>query len=400
MRLNMKKRIIRSILLGTIVLSACSSPSMTDSSTSESIESSLDTAKESTEDSGKSTEELSASDNSASDDRDASNDSSDESLTEATNKDSNKASNESSSDMPEEDSNTTDDAKETKRAAAKEASSRDKDRLMNKAALEAGASGEDAITYLIADYDGDGSAEGFVYVGEDADEYSECYGTVYYVDDDECDVVKNGYFSGADANDIFKEYTVEDRVFICLEESYTTSVNSLIYYIEDGTYKESCISGLGYFYENTDIDGYCITYNVYDYFYDYEAGHESEGVFTGHTYKDYYFYYDQKSGDFKEYVGTLISEKDLAKACGFDLAAQIKSEGYETGDIYKRDNGIINVNYYKTTQNDDGSGTIEYHNATFDENTQKFVPYEGSDETWQGSDSGGTYEDSITKYRK
>jgi hypothetical protein len=31
---------------------------------------------------------------------------------------------------------------------------------------------------------------------------------------------------------------------------------------------------------------------------------------------------------------------------------------------------------------------------------QKFVPYEGSDETWQGSDSGGTYEDSITKYRK
>ncbi|WP_248403593.1 hypothetical protein [Butyrivibrio fibrisolvens] len=396
----MKKRIIGSILLGTIVLSACSSPSMTDSSTSEFTESSLDTAKESTEDSGKSTEELSASDNSASDDRDASNDSSDESLTEASNKASNKASNESSSDMPEEDSNTTDDAKETKRAAAKEASSRDKDRLMNKAALEAGASGDDSITYLIADYDGDGSAEGFVYVGEDADEYSECYGTVYYVDDDECDVVKNGYFSGADVRDIFKEYTVEDRVFICLEESYTTSVNSLIYYIEDGTYKESCISGLGYFYENTDIDGYCIIYNVYDYFYDYEAGHESEGVFTGHTYKDYYFYYDQKSGDFKEYVGTLISEKDLAKACGFDLAAQIKSEGYEIGDIYKRDNGIINVNYSKTTQNDDGSGTIEYHNATFDENTQKFVPYEGSDETWQESDSGGTYDDSITKYRQ
>ena len=396
----MKKRIIGSILLGTIVLSACSSPSMTDSSTSKPTESSLDTAKESTEDLGKSAEKLSASDNSTSNDRDASNDSSDESLTEASNKDSTKASNESSSDMPEEDSNTTDDAKETKRAAAKEASSRDKDRLMNKAALEAGASGDDAITYLIADYDGDGSAEGFVYVGENADEYSECYGTVYYVDDDECDVVKNGYFSGADANDIFKEYTVEDRVFICLEESYTTSVNSLIYYIEDGTYKESCISGLGYFYENTDIDGYCITYNVYDYFYDYEAGHESEGVFTGHTYKDYYFYYDQKSGDFKEYVGTLISEKDLAKACGFDLAAQIKSEGYEIGDIYKRDNGIINVNYSKTTQNDDGSGTIEYHNATFDENTQKFVPYEGSDETWQGSDSGGTYDDSITKYRQ
>lgn len=398
----MKKRIIGYLLLGTLVLSACSSPSTTDSAADESADSSLDAAKENQDasDTDESLEDLSTSNTSSSNDQDASCESSMDNSADSMSEASNEVSSEASSDQLAEDSDTTDDAKETKRAAAKEASSRDKDRLMNKAALEAGASGDDSITYLIADYDGDGSAEGFVYVGEDADEYSECYGTVYYVDDDECDVVKNGYFSGADANDIFKEYTVEDRVFICLEESYTTSVNSLIYYIEDGTYKESCISGLGYFYENTDIDGYCITYNVYDYFYDYEAGHESEGVFTGHTYKDYYFYYDQKSGDFKEYVGTLISEKDLAKACGFDLAAQIKSEGYEIGDIYKRDNGIINVNYSKTTQNDDGSGTTEYHNATFDENTQKFVPYEGSDETWQGSDSGGTYEDSITKYRK
>ena len=105
--------------------------------------------------------------------------------------------------------------------------------------------------------------------------------------------------------------------------------------------------------------------SAYDSGVDYEEGKEEEALYTGHTWKNYYFFYDKKSGDFKEYVGKEISEDELEAACGFDLAAEIREAGYQVDVVFKRENGIINVNYSKTERGDVGSVYKEFHNVTY-----------------------------------
>ena len=105
-----------------------------------------------------------------------------------------------------------------------------------------------------------------------------------------------------------------------------------------------------------------------------------------------------QSGDFKEYVGKTISESDLLDSCGFDLASEIRSAGYEVDEIFKRDNGIINVNYSQTTLEEDNTVWVEYHNATYNEETGQFVDvFESGNLTWQDSDFQGTYVSAITQ---
>lgn len=155
---------------------------------------------------------------------------------------------------------------------------------------------------------------------------------------------------------------------------------------------------MGYFFEPSYCDGYCISLSAYDAYLEYEKDDIDSGIYTGHTYKNYYFYYDNQSGDFKEYVGKTISESDLLDSCGFDLASEIRSAGYEVDEIFKRDNGIINVNYSQTTLEEDNTVWVEYHNATYNEETGQFVDvFESGNLTWQDSDFQGTYVNAITQ---
>lgn len=59
--------------------------------------------------------------------------------------------------------------------------------------------------------------------------------------------------------------------------------------------------------------------------------------------------------------------------------------------------GIISINYSLITDYGNGSYSIEYHNVTYNKNTEEFVDVWGEGEkTWQASDFGGIYLDSIS----
>lgn len=63
---------------------------------------------------------------------------------------------------------------------------------------------------------------------------------------------------------------------------------------------------------------------------------------TGHTWNIYYFYWDN---GLKEYGGTQISiDKFLTYEGSNEVVKKIAEDGYEITSIYKRKNGIMNVN--------------------------------------------------------
>ena len=123
---------------------------------------------------------------------------------------------------------------------------------------------------------------------------------------------------------------------------------------------------------------------------------EIKGLWMGHTWKEYYFYYDKESGFFREYGGVNIEEEELTQICGFDLASEIRNTGFEVDAIYKRANGIVNVNYSKKTRDEFGKTTIQYKNANYDSKKGQFLSAWGSGEnTWQNSDFGGIYQPAL-----
>ncbi|MBR1441139.1 MAG: hypothetical protein IJ589_07945, partial [Lachnospiraceae bacterium] len=160
-----------------------------------------------------------------------------------------------------------------------------------------------------------------------------------------------------------------------------------------GSVKESDVSRIGCFFKPKYVEGYGISISAYDAICQYQEGNESEAIYIGHTWKNYYYYYDPEAGDFREYGAADITEEDLKAAVGFDLAEEIRGEGFTVDSIIRRDNGIINVNYSLTAKDDDGMVEIDYKNVTYIEKTGKFLDVWGSGEnTWQASDFGGTYE--------
>ena len=71
-----------------------------------------------------------------------------------------------------------------------------------------------------------------------------------------------------------------------------------------------------------------------------------DGFSTGHTHKRYYVKWTGSS--FKEYKGTKITQAKLKKYSGAaSILKKARSLGYSIGTIFKRSNGIINVNLYK-----------------------------------------------------
>ncbi len=274
----------------------------------------------------------------------------------------------------------------------------DAEELIEKAVTTSGADRNDVRNYAAYDYDGDGYLEAFVFIGSETDEmWSTCSGTVWFVDDDNCESVQENESFFVYGNKVIDMVNVDGHIFAHTRVAYATSTVSYLYYVKDGNCRESEISGLGSFFKSDYTDGYSVSVSAYDYCLDYDEGKESEGLYTGHTWKHYYFYYDEETEDFKEYVGTPITESELASECGFDLVGDIRKEGYQIDDIFKRDNGVINVNYSKTSK---GGGTVsvEYHNATYNVNTQRFADaWDSNANTWENSDFGGIYLSAITE---
>ncbi len=273
----------------------------------------------------------------------------------------------------------------------------DESSFLSKAVAAANAKDEEVRDYLVDDFDCDGVVEAFVFIGGEIDEdWSACEGSLWFVSGENCENVHE-YGSILVTDDkIIERYDVSDKSFVAVNDSYATSNVTYLFYVKDGKCKESSVSGRGAFFKPTYVDDYCVSVSAYDAFCDYEAGKEEEGMFTGHTWKNYYFFYDEATGDFAEYKGTPMTESELEEACGFDLAGEIQAEGYQFDNAIKRTNGIINVNYSKKTVDADGNGSIEYKNATFNETNHQFIDVWGDgDGSWQGSDFGGTYLESL-----
>ncbi len=275
----------------------------------------------------------------------------------------------------------------------------DGESLIEKAVSWAGADPSEARYSLVYDFDNDGSLEAFVFIGDEPDEmYSTCAGKVWYVDGDKCEMIKecDNFFVHGDK--VIDMYPVGNTVVITLEEAYATETVSYLFTLKGGEWKESNISGIGHFFKPDYVSDYSLSVGEYDYCVDYEEGKEDEALYTGHTWKNYYFYYDEKIEDFREYIGKDISEEDLRAACGYNLAGEIRDEGYEVDNIIQRDNGIINVNYSKTAKGENKDISVEYHNATFNINNQKYaVPWDAKENDWENSDFGGTYLKAITE---
>lgn len=110
---------------------------------------------------------------------------------------------------------------------------------------------------------------------------------------------------------------------------------------------------------------------------------------TGHTYKRYYLKWT--GTEFKEYVGKKITQKDFKEyKNGSSVLSKIKKAGYKVGKIYKRSNGIININCSKK----DGSTTY-YENVTVklkEGKVKVVVCYKDGDNYVTKSSYGGSYE--------
>ncbi len=275
------------------------------------------------------------------------------------------------------------------------------DELIAEAVKKSGKTSDDIRDYLIKDFDGDGANEGFVVIGDEVDpDWSTCDGDLYYVSGGGCEHIFGPFTLGvSDENDMIYTINTDDKDFVTVIESYATDSVSRIYYVEDGKCKESAASGIGTFAECSYADGYCVSYGTYDEMYEYEEGNE-EGYshFLGHTWKHYYYYYDNASGDFKEYGCREATADEINTACGIDLTGEIEQEGYQIDAIFKRDNGIFNVNYSKTEKDGLGMVQTQYGNVVFNANTHEFVDiYNAGEKTWQNSNFGGIYYKSVAE---
>lgn len=265
--------------------------------------------------------------------------------------------------------------------------------LSQKVKEAAGSEAGGEIDSIFDDFDGDGVYEEFIFLGSEIDpEFETSIGSLWYVSEDKCEQLVESTEARSFDDHVISLFDVDGVKFIGVNEAYTTALVTYLFTVKDGEVKEPFISHMGYFFKPDYVEDYCVSISAYDGTFEYEKGKEEEGMYTGHTWKNYYYYLDKEETEFKAYVGTPITEEELIEALGFDLASEIRDAGFDLGAMLKRDNGIINVDYSKTTDEGD-SVFVEYHNVTYNVNTGEFLDYLGEGKTWQSSDFGGTYEE-------
>lgn len=294
-----------------------------------------------------------------------------------------------------EDAGTEASQKETAEVAAKE-DDRNKmtDRFISKLSSATGITPQDIRYYLVDDFDKNGKYEGFMFIGTDIDEeLNSCEGEVWFVNERESRKLheKFSFLINKD-NNIFSIIEGHDKNYVAFSDLYVTQAVTNMYYIDGDSCEESAVSGIGDAAVDPDTGDLIIIISAYDCLCEYDAG-SSEPMWTGHSWKPYYFYYSRNIGDFTEYGASAMTGEELNAAVGSDLVSELEGMGYTVDSIIKRDNGIINVNYSKTTENNDGSRSIEYKNATYDTRIGDYVNAWGDDEKGVlASDFGGIYD--------
>lgn len=121
-------------------------------------------------------------------------------------------------------------------------------------------------------------------------------------------------------------------------------------------------------------------------------------ISLGHTCKQYYIKWN--GSGFTEYKGTVISKSKLKSySGGASVINKIISLGYRIGKIFKRDNGIVNINLHKS----DGEGNVENQNVNlrFKNNKVSVITNnKGGMDIVEKSSYGGVYKSGIVSKSK
>jgi len=232
------------------------------------------------------------------------------------------------------------------------------------------------------DFDHDGDSEMFAMVGSFPYGDGPFEGALWFSDgNDVVELTGGEYYLDPEAEDGYVADVKGYRKYYYINDYYTSDSVSHLWSVVDDEPREM-FSG-GSLWKCTPEGDMTFTFGMYDMGYDAESD-----LFIGHTYKAYYFYYDPRSDSIREYGGTELTEKELAGEIGEDVVAEIKAEGFEIGSIYKRGNGIVNINY---------NNGVDYHNANYNLNEKAFEGDSGLTDNWKDSESGfgGTYEAAI-----
>lgn len=267
------------------------------------------------------------------------------------------------------------------------------EKLIDKISSDAKVSREDVRYPLVDDLNADGKYEGFMLIGGETDpDFGSAEGEIWFVDEHESVKIHDNFsFIVYDDGNIFKIIEAADKIFVAFSDMYVTASVTNLYYMDGDTCRESAVSRIGGAGIDQNTGDLVITLSAYDCFCDFAAGSDTP-EWTGHSWKPYYYYYSRNTGDFEEYGAREISAAEYRKITGLDISTFLESNGYSCGSIIQRDNGIINVNYSKTTDNDDGSRSIQYKNATYDTRTSDYINAWGDEQTgFFESDFGGIY---------
>lgn len=221
----------------------------------------------------------------------------------------------------------------------------------------------------IDDYDGDGLNEMFAFVGTSYDEYGS-QADLWYIGYDE------------------SEQMTENKAFYLNPEIWDVNGIKMLY-VEEGYGGSGSIShawivesGIAKELKNT---GTFLSYDGNGNFYTTHSTYDSSVDGSGHTWKRYYLYFD--GHEFKEYGGVKITEEQLRKLNGSaEILDDVRNSGYYIGDIFYRDNKIININCTNGEVND--NLTLKLNG-----NTVELLTLSDSytDEHWKNSSYGGVY---------
>ncbi|MDR2686777.1 MAG: hypothetical protein LBB75_03425, partial [Oscillospiraceae bacterium] len=194
-----------------------------------------------------------------------------------------------------------------------------------RALLEAGIS-EPILGFEYGDYDGDGAFEAFAFVGEEQKpEEDEGYrGEIWFVNCDgaqQLEASPHGVYWG-----LIDTYSFGGRKFAVATTFAQTGGLVTIWGVYAGEPRHESISNIGGGLKQIDDKNFTLWHSTYDF-------DVTDGVTTGHTWKDYWFFWDGEA--FREYGGIKITEEQLRKCGGAtEVLDAIIATGETIGDIF------------------------------------------------------------------
>ena len=253
----------------------------------------------------------------------------------------------------------------------------------NLLAAISGLSGETIQKYWAEDFDGDGNKEVFAAVGEDEMGISLWFSSSVEVK--KLPVFGSVYSSDYNYPEGICYINSDQKLFVIESGAFGSGSTSNCFYVEDGYVKTVENAGEGL------RQGKGTQFYIHPGAFD-AVGFNGDDFTSGHTYKRYYL--EWTGSGFREYTGSEISQTELQSYAGAsDILSTAQSEGYSIGRIFKRDNGIINVNLLMETDS-----KTEYENLTMeiDGNTVNLVIVNHGGTNWIDKYSfHGIYESSC-----